>query len=70
MNNYNHNLIHQLSESLDSAWRCARYYIRDAEEAGCGTCIELWKEFEMELNKLIDKIKAEMEKHIKEGRIN
>ncbi|MBE7525035.1 hypothetical protein KJZ71_03135 [Patescibacteria group bacterium] len=43
MKNHNHNLIQQLSETLDGSWRF-RQYGKDAK--GCKRCRTLWKRFE------------------------
>jgi len=67
MKNWNHDLVHQLSEDLDSLWRYDAY-LKSAE--GCDRCTAMWKKF-----KEIDEEKArmlqdEILQHIKENKFD
>ncbi|MBI2451139.1 MAG: hypothetical protein HYV52_02245 [Parcubacteria group bacterium] len=67
MDNYLHNLIHQLSEDLDSLWRYDTY--KDDSKNFCDHCHGLWDKMrKMDEDKaqlLID----ELLMHVKEGKV-
>jgi|YelNatPaOPRAMG01_1025707.scaffolds.fasta_scaffold04623_8 predicted transcriptional regulator len=67
MKNYNHDLIHQLSETLDSIWRLDEY-IKNATE--CPRCQKLWAECKVDLEKIAQKISEELKQHIKEEKFS
>lgn len=67
MKNGNHDLIHQLSEDLDSLWRYETY-LKNA--ADCKHCLTMWREFKKIDEKKIERLKLEIERHVKEGKFN
>ena len=64
LKDYNHDLIHQLSETSDSVWR-VEDYIKNAE--GCDVCREIWEEIKGDYEKHVEMLRAEIERHAKEG---
>ncbi len=56
-----HNLVHQLSETLDSWWRMDTY-IDDAEKDDEPEVVELWKEYKSVLEKQIRMLREMLEK--------
>lgn len=65
--NCQHNLIHQLSETMDSLWRMKQYE-DDAEEENCSEGVEFWKKYKGTLEKQVVMLKEQLEKVIsKEG---
>lgn len=64
MTNNDHDLIHQLSEKLDSLWRYDEY-IKNAKD--CKECKKLWEECRKKDMELIEAIKEEVKRHIKSG---
>lgn len=67
MKNHNHDLIHQLSETLDSIWRMDEY-AKNAVE--CPRCQKLWLECKADFERIAEKISAELKEHIKEEKFN
>jgi hypothetical protein len=65
LKNNNHNLIHQLSEISDSAWRMNKY-IDEANE--CEACRSLWSGLLSDYEKHITLLKGEMSRHVSEGK--
>jgi hypothetical protein len=65
MKNHNHDLVHQLSELLDSIWRFDEYK-KNAE--GCAECQKLWEEMRLAYEQWEKRLVAEIERHIKSGR--
>ncbi len=65
MENCFHNLIHQLSETLDSLWRMD-IYIKDAEAINCQEGIEFWQNYKKNLEDQVDILKKQLSKAIKE----
>lgn len=64
MKNYNHDLIHQLSEVLDSIWRMEEY-IQNAKD--CPECQKLWLEVKSSFEEIAQKIQQQLIKHIQTG---
>ncbi len=65
--NCQHNLIHQLSETMDSLWRMNQYQ-EDAKKENCSEGVEFWKNYKDTLEKQILMLKEQLEKVIaKEG---
>lgn len=67
MKNHNHDLVHHLSETIDSLWRYGEY-IKNAQ--GCEHCTSLWgklKETDEEVEKML---LEEINRHIKEERFD
>jgi hypothetical protein len=67
MEDANHDLIHQLSEKLDSQWRYDDY-IKNAAEYGCEDCIELWQALKENEAEQIELLKQELIRHIEGDR--
>lgn len=67
MKNCNHDLIQQLSECMDSLWRYDEY-IKNAQEKGCGKCVELWQKMKELTKEQIKLLKQYLEECIKEGK--
>ena len=67
MKNHNHDLVHQLSETLDSIWRFDSY-LKTAE--GCESCTALWQKLKNDYQQLERLLVAEIKKHIDEGRFD
>ena len=64
--NCQHNLIHQLSETMDSLWRIEQYK-EDAREENCRDDEEFWEQFKETLEKQVEMLKIQLESTIKEG---
>ena len=64
--NCQHNLIHQLSETMDSLWRIEQYK-EDAREENCEADEEFWEQFKETLEKQIEMLKIQLENTIKES---
>gem|GEM_PF-694030 len=65
--NSQHNLIHQLSETMDSIWRM-KLYQEDAQKDNRPEEVEFWKKFKETLEKQVAMLKEQLEKVIsKEG---
>ena len=67
MKNHNHNLVQQLSETLDGAWRFSRY-AKDAK--ACTSCKKLWNELEQDFKKHEKLLRAEIERHVRSKGFN
>lgn len=65
MSNLHHNLVQELSELMDSAWRYEHFYKKDAET--CPRCQELWTKLEQRHNEDIEVLKEEIASHVKAG---
>ncbi len=63
-----HNLIHQLSETLDSLWRMDQY-INDAKEANCQEGIEFWQNYKKTLENQVETLRSQLIKAIQEDKI-
>ncbi len=67
MKNHNHDLVHHLSETIDSIWRYGEY-VKNAQ--GCERCTALWaklKETDLEAEKML---LAEIKRHSDEKRFD
>jgi len=64
MKDFNHNLIHVLSEKLDNVWKRYDKYIEDSED---DSCRELWKKIKEDEEKHIEMLKNEIIKHVQSG---
>lgn len=67
MKNHNHDLVHHLSETIDSLWRYGEY-TKNAK--GCEHCTALWdklKETDLEAEKMLLK---EIKRHTDEKRFD
>ncbi len=66
MNNLNHDLIHQLSEALDSQWRFD-IYLKEANSAGCKDCQNLWHNMKKRYEEIEKALMTEINRHITAG---
>lgn len=66
MKNGNHDLVHQLSEKLDSYWRYDEY----KKNTDCSTCQALWDKLKDEDGKHIEGLRGEIILHAKEERFD
>lgn len=64
MKNFNHDLVHQLSELLDSIWRFDEY---KKNAADCPECMQLWDEMKAVYHGWETRLIAEISRHVKEG---
>lgn len=67
MKDWNHDLVQQLSEDLDSLWRY-KEYMKNA--TGCDHCTAMWKKFEEMDQEKAEMLKDEIVRHVKEDRFN
>lgn len=58
-----HNIVHQLSETLDSWWRMDKY-IDDAEKDDEFEVAEFWKEYKSTLERQVRNLKEKLEKEV------
>ena len=65
MKNWQHNILHQLSETMDSLWRMDQY-IKDAKEEGKEEDVEFWKDFRGTLENQLKMLRERLEKVVKE----
>ncbi len=63
MKNCLHNLIHQLSETLDSLWRMD-IYIKDAQEINCQEGVEFWQNYKKTLEQQVEVLKGQLAKAV------
>jgi hypothetical protein len=66
LSNYNYNLMEELSELLQGAWRIDRY-LKDAG-GHCDECGKIWQDVQKQKELLIEKIRQEIVRHAKDGR--
>lgn len=64
MKNSCHNLIHQLSETLDSLWRMD-VYIEDAQKENLAEEEQFWTEYKKSLEKQEKMLKEQIEKVVR-----
>lgn len=67
MKNWNHDLVHQLSEDLDSLWRYEDYL---KNSKGCGRCTAMWKKCRKFDEEKVEMLRKEIEQHVKEKRFD
>jgi hypothetical protein len=68
LKNYNHDLLHSLSEKSDAVWRYKKEFLKNA--SGCDACAKLWKKLMEDDEKHIGMLKEEIERHVKGNRFN
>lgn len=68
LKDYNHDLVHALSEKNDAVWRYKKDYMKNAEE--CTHCVNMWKKIMEDDEKHIEMLRDEIQNHSKEGRFN
>lgn len=69
MKNSCHNLIHQLSETLDSLWRMD-VYIKDAQKENLPEEEQFWTEYKKSLEKQEKMLKKQIEKVVRSKGLN
>jgi hypothetical protein len=69
MKNHNYNLITELSEQLRGLWRFEQY-IKDAQESGCQECARIWQELRDGKMNLVERLRKEVENHVRAGGFN
>ena len=67
MKDHIHNLVQQLSEKQDSVWRYENHYVKDAEQAGCDTCVAMYKKHLERDREDVEELTTELKKHLNEG---
>lgn len=67
MKNHNHDLVHEISELMDSIWRMDQY-IQNAQ--GCEHCTSLWQGLKGSLSGNVDQLKQEIIRHVQENRFD
>lgn len=67
MKNWNHDLVHQLSEDLDSLWRYKQYL---KASRGCRHCTVMWKKFVKIDEEKVKMLRDEVARHVKEKRFD
>ncbi|MDO8574716.1 MAG: hypothetical protein Q7R61_00315 [bacterium] len=67
MKNHNHDLIHHLSETIDSIWRYDEYV---KNSAGCDSCSAMWNKLKQTDTEVENMLKSEIQKHIDEKRFD
>ncbi|MDP3901464.1 MAG: hypothetical protein Q8Q37_00600 [bacterium] len=65
LKNWNHDLVHQLSETSDGLWRIEDY-IKNSQ--GCDHCIKMWNEVKDNLEKISESLVEEIGRHYQENR--
>ena len=66
MQNCYHNVIHQLSETLDSLWRMDTY-INDARQEENDKEVKFWEEYKKTLEEQIATLKIHLEEGVRKG---
>jgi len=67
MKDWNHDLVHQLSEDLDSLWRYDAY-LKNAQ--GCAHCTALWKRCRKVDQEKAELLRKEIIRHMQEKRFD
>ncbi|MEK7520660.1 MAG: hypothetical protein AAB560_01120 [Patescibacteria group bacterium] len=68
MKNHSHDLIHQLSEMLDSVWRIDRHYLGDAKTCS-DECVKIWENLRSDLQKQCEILQESIKKHCAEDNL-
>lgn len=66
MKDWNHDLVHALSEKNDALWRYRHHYKKTSED--CTHCTALWTALEADDVKHVQLIVEEIKRHIAENR--
>lgn len=66
MKDWNHDLVHALSEKNDALWRYQRHYKKVSK--GCKSCSILWSTLEHDDEKHVKMLVLEIKRHIAEKR--
>ncbi len=67
MKNHNHDLVHHLSETIDSLWRYDEY-VKNSQ--GCDSCSAMWSKMKQTDMEVENMLRAEIQKHIDEKRFD
>lgn len=67
LKNWNHDLVQQLSEISDSAWRMDAYL---AASKDCSHCHGLWQKLKADYDNQVQLLAAEISRHCEEGRFD
>ena len=68
MKDWNHDLVHSLSEKNDALWRYKHHYKKASE--GCEHCLTLWTALEKDDEKHVKMLVEEIKRHIAENRFD
>jgi hypothetical protein len=68
LKDYNHDLVHALSEKNDALWRYKNHYLKAS--VGCKSCTKMWKTLEADDSRHVAMLIAEIKRHISEGRFS
>jgi hypothetical protein len=66
MENYNYNLIEELTQLLKGVWRTDEY-LKDSG-GRCDECGKIWTDLRKQNELLIEKLRQEIVRHAKDGR--
>ncbi|MBI2036774.1 MAG: hypothetical protein HYT14_00215 [Candidatus Liptonbacteria bacterium] len=67
LKNWNHDLVQQLSEISDSAWRMDQYL---ATSKDCAHCEGLWQKLKADYESHVELLAGEISRHCGEGRFD
>ena len=67
MKNHNHDLVHHLSETIDSLWRYDEYIKNSGE---CEFCVALWNKLKKTDEGVEKALLDEIKRHMKERRFD
>jgi hypothetical protein len=67
MKDWNHDLVHQLSEDLDSLWRY-REYMKNSR--GCRRCTAVWKQCQKLDQAKVKMLQEEIAQHVRGKRFD
>lgn len=67
MKNHNHDLLHHLSETIDSLWRYNEY-LKNSQ--GCEFCISLWNQLKDTDERAEKMLLEEIKRHVNENRFD
>ncbi len=67
LKDWNHDLVHQMSEISDSLWRM-RDYAKSA--SGCSHCSALWAKLEADYESHVKLLTEEIKRHVAENRFD
>lgn len=68
LKDWNHDLVHALSEKNDALWRYSNHYFKASE--GCEHCTNLWKTLEDDDTKHVEMLTQEIKRHFDEARFD
>lgn len=67
LKDWNHDLVHELSEISDSLWRMDLY---SKAAQGCRDCSALWEKLRADYEDHVKLLTEEIKRHISENRFN